>query len=68
MINKYVVIIPIFGSAGTRNPYSKYLGYGQLVDTIDEAYISEDKDYQERLLKLKKRENDIYKKGFVALV
>ena len=68
MKTKYGIVVPISGSAGTRNPIIKYLCCtGALSAYKEAAYLDEDRNYfKQRLKELKKENPVIYKKAFVA--
>ncbi len=63
---KYAIVVPTSGSVGTRNPHKLYFGYGQLYENVENANITNDPKTLEGMLKIKKRENNIYRNAFIG--
>ncbi len=58
MAGKYYILIPTTGSAGTRDPQTRY-----------DMMSSEDKDFMEQVLKKRKKEKpEIYKTAFLTFI
>lgn len=68
MNKQYILVVPISGNAGTRNPIAKYASYlGLCEDRFNNEIILETKEELKRTLKARKKQNrELYKQAFVA--